>query len=622
MHALPVRQLPGRATGVLLLVALVATLVQALSSAASSSQGSSWGRVSHLDPGLTTLGSGLSSVLVTATGGVEAAADAVRATGGSVRAPLPLVDGVAASVPATRLGELSLTPGVLAVTKDRDAGFTAAPADPSSTGTAQGDAAPSAGASTSTFAAASQVGAAWSKGNQGQGVGIAVLDTGVSAVPDFAGRLVQGPDLSGEDSPVDTHGHGTVMAGVAAGSGAASAGRHTGVAPQATVVSVKVAGRDGAVDVSTILQAMHWVSSYREQYGIRVLSLSWGTPSTQDPAVDPLNHAVQRLWQQGIVVVVAAGNSGPHAGTVTKPADDPMVLTVGAYDDKGDSSAGNDTLTSWSSRGPTAAGIAKPDVVAPGRTLVAARSIGSEIEAANPSGLVGDGYIKGSGTSQAAAVVSGLAALVLAEHPTWTPDQVKRVLTDTASPLTSAGRASQGAGRVQLAAALQADPGPAHWQVPTATGVGSLELSRGGSTVEVVCPGAVEATPLVGELDARCQPWSGSRWSGSRWSDEAWTGSRWSEEAWAGSRWSGTDWTGSRWSDSTWSGSRWSGSRWSGEAWAGSRWSGSRWSGSRWSGSRWSSLSPVTKGDDFLTAFWGQEAGEGRTLQENGSHSP
>ncbi len=579
MHASPSRLRRGHATAVLVLLAgllggHVTSAVPAAHAAADASGG-------HLDPGLRTDGDDAQRVLVTARGGVPAAAEAVRALGGRVGTRLPLVDGVAATVDASQLPELAATPGVVAVTKERSVRF-------STTGT---DAVKGA----STFASPDAVGAAWSAGNRGKGVGIAVIDTGVSAVDGFAGRLVQGPDLSGEDSSVDSHGHGTVMAGVAAGSGT-----HSGVAPEATVVAVKVAGRNGAVDVSTMLQAMEWVSVYADEFGIRVLNLSWGTDSTQDPAVDPLNHAVQRLWQQGIVVVVAAGNSGPHAGTITKPADDPMVLTVGAYDDKGDANDRNDTVPAWSSRGPTATGLAKPDLVAPGRTLVAVRSPGSAIEAANPKGLVGSSWIKGSGTSQAAAVVSGLSALVVAQHPTWTPDQVKHALTSTAAPLAAGGRTEQGAGRARLAAALTAAPGPATWQSPNATGLGSLEASRGSSAVEVVCPGAVDSTVVVGELDAACQPWDGSKWSGSKWS---------------GSKWSGSKWSGSKWSGSKWSGSKWSGSKWSGSKWSGSKWSGSKWSGSKWSGSTWTSADldggDVTHRNDFLTAFWGQNPKSG-----------
>ena len=517
----------------------------------------------RLDPGLDVGGARVHQVVVTARGGAQVAGQAVRRAGGQVGAALALIGGVEATVPAHRLTALSSQPGVLAVTKDRQARFSEVEHDPASTA--------------SSFAASSQAWSAWHGGNTGRGVGIAVLDTGVSAVRDLEGRLVQGPDLSGEDTPVDTHGHGTVMAGVAAGSGAASrtgtsGAVRTGVAPEATVVSVKVAGRNGVVDVSTILEAMDWVSTYRHELGIRVLNLSWGTQSSQDPSVDPLNAAVQRLWQQGVVVVVAAGNDGPRAGTVTKPADDPMVLTVGAYDDKADSDPRNDALAAWSSRGPTVAGVAKPDLVAPGRTLVSVRSPGSQVEQENPTSLIGTSYIKGSGTSQAAAVVSGLAALVVAQHPTWTPDQVKRALTSTALPLTSAGALAQGAGRAQLAAALSTDPGPTRWQVPTATG-----LADPAADEAVLCPAGPAVTDVAGDVPASCGTWNGSRWTGSRW-------------------------TGSRLPGGEWTGSRWTGSRWTG-----SRWTGSRWTGSRWTGSRWTSVTEPPAEDGFLSAFWSEE---------------
>ena len=475
----------------------------------------------------------------------------------------------------------------------------------------------------STYAAPASLGAAWSTGNRGKGVGIAVIDTGVSPVDGLAGRLVHGPDLSGEGSTVDTFGHGTVMAGVAAGGGT-----RPGVAPEATVVAVKVAGRNGAVDVSTMLQAMHWVSAYADQYGIRVLNLSWGTDSTQDPAVDPLNHAVQRLWQQGIVVVVAAGNSGPHAGTITKPADDPMVLTVGAYDDKGDANDRNDTVPAWSSRGPTAAGLAKPDVVAPGRTLVSLRSPGSDVEAANPKALVGAEHIKGSGTSQAAAVVSGLSALVLAQHPDWTPDQVKHALTSTAAPL--AVRRPHRAGRRPGPPRRGPDRRPRRRPAgrrPTATGLGSLEAQPRQRSRRGRLPrrcGGHRRSPASSTPPARpgtARSGAGSKWTGSKWTGSKWTGSKWTRPrpgpARAGRAAPGpaATWTGSTLDRRTPGRAR-SGAARRGPA---RRGRGSKWTrldvdrlqverarrGPARAGRcrRWRVL---THSDDFLTAFWGQ----------------
>ncbi len=603
---------PARRRAPVALVLLSALLGTQLAATAGA-RGSAWTSTAHLDPGLVTVGEALQDVIVSAQGGVRAAAEAVRGHGGQVESPLPIVDGVEARMPASRLAELAGTPGVTAVTADRRATFEELTYDDSTVA--------------SQFAKSSQATTAWSQGNLGAGVGIAVLDTGISPMKDFEGRLVHGPDLSGEGSLVDTYGHGTVMAGVAGGSGADSVGSnkglYAGVAPKSTLVAVKVAGRNGVADVSTMLQGMHWVSAYKDQFNIRVLNISWGTPSTQDPAVDPLNYAVQRLWSQGIVVVVAAGNSGPSAGTITKPGDDPVVITAGAYDDGGNDSLSDDSVPAWSSRGPTAQGLAKPDLVVPGRTLIASRSYGSRVEAENPKALVSPSYIRGSGTSQGAAVTSGLAALLIAHRPSLTPDQVKGLLKGTALPMTGNGGGTanaQGTGRVQLAKALAAAPGAATTQSLTATGLGSLEASRGGRNVETTCPGTSTPTVIKGEIDVRCEAWNGSSWAGSSWAGSSWTGSSWAGyvwtgsswagsswagSSWAGSSWAGGQWTGSSWAGSSWTGSSWAGSSWAGSSWAGSSWAGSSWAGSSWAGSSWTGSAYEEAADEFLTAWWG-----------------
>jgi serine protease AprX len=409
---------------------------------------------------------------------------------------------------------------------------------------------------------------------------VAVLDTGISPVADVADRTVHGPDLSGEGSMIDTYGHGTVMGGIIAGSGQDSNGRTTGVAPEARLVAVKVAGRNGAVDVSTVLQGMAWISAYRQELGIRVLNLSYGTASTQDPAVDPLNFAVQRLWAQGIVVVVAAGNGGPGPRTITKPGDDPVVLTVGAYDDRGDREGDDDVVPAWSSQGPTAHGVAKPDLVAPGRTLVATRSFGSTVESENPGSLVAPSYVKGSGTSEATAVTSGLVALLLQAHPLWTPDQVKRALTSTAEPIRQTPPTAAGSGRVALSTALRADPGPALQQALSGTGLGSLEQSRGGAHVTSSC-GVIQ-----GEQDVRCQAWDAAAWAGNGWTGNGWTGNGWTGNGWTGNGWTGNGWTGN--------------------GWTGNGWTGNGWTGNGWTGNGWTSLSPEAgSSEKMLTAFWG-----------------
>ncbi|HEX2700669.1 MAG TPA: S8 family peptidase [Acidimicrobiales bacterium] len=610
-------------------VAASGVALRATEPAAPSGLGTRWldtAAAAKVEPGIDLTSGKKTSLLIQAVPGAEdVARRAVVASHGVVGDDLPIVHGFEASISGIGAHALAASPAVRSVSVNHRVGFEEFSYDETTTA--------------SNFTKTTEATMAWADGKLGEGVGVAVLDTGVSSMRDFGGRIVFGPDLSGEGSTIDTHGHGTVMAGVVAGNGNDSAGRtggaFTGVAPKATLVSVKVAGRNGVVDVSTILQAMHWVSAYKNQFNIRVMNLSWGSASRQDPTLDPLNYAVQRLWQQGIVVVVAAGNAGPQAGTITKPADDPLVLTAGAFDDKQNTDASDDSIPSWSSRGPTAAGLTKPDIVAPGRFVTATRSLGSQIEAEYPKALISPSYIRGSGTSEAAAVTSGLVALLLSDQPGLTPDQVKSVLTRSGTMIAGQDANQQGRGRVHLnvARSLAAtNPGPASWQVATAGGLGSLEASRGGMNVDTDCGQDGVIDTIKGEMDVRCEAWNGSAWTGSAWTGSAWTGSAWTGSAWTGSAWTGSawtnaSWTGSAWTGGTWTGSAWTGSAWTGSAWTGSAWTGSAWTGSAWTGSAWTGSAWTTAEYDaftsfgyddaeseFLTAFWGPRPRAGQRV--------
>ncbi len=266
-----------------------------------------------------------------------------------------------------------------------------------------------------------------------------MLDTGIAASGDLAGRVVASADLSGEWSFTDSYGHGTFMAGLIAGSG--QGGGPAGVAPGADLVDLKVAGADGATTLGQVLAALQLADAARERWNLRVLNISLGAPAG-DPATAPLTEAVERLWADGITVVAASGNEG---GGVEAPGLDPYVVTVGAVDAAG-------AVPAWSSRGTDFAGRAKPDLVAPGVGLVGLRAPGSAIDLANPSARVGDHYFRGSGTSMSTAVVAGAAALVAAAHPGWGPDRIKAALTGTADPIGQMN--GSGAGVLDLGAAL------------------------------------------------------------------------------------------------------------------------------------------------------------------------
>ncbi|HMC72558.1 MAG TPA: S8 family serine peptidase, partial [Mycobacteriales bacterium] len=234
----------------------------------------------------------------------------------------------------------------------------------------------------------------------GKGVTVAVLDTGISRLPDFAGRLVGGVDLSGEgDAFKDSYGHGTFVAGLIAGNGASSGGAYMGEAPGANLVSIKASGASGSTDLATVIAGVQWAVQNRGSLGIQVLNISMGAPPFPSSVTNPLDRAVEAAWNAGIVVVASAGNTGPNNGTITSPGDDPLVITAGAIDDNGTAPTVDDTMTTFSAAGPTAIdGWFKPDLVAAGRSVVSLRVPGSTIDVNNPSARIGTANFVGSGT--------------------------------------------------------------------------------------------------------------------------------------------------------------------------------------------------------------------------------
>ena len=537
---------------------LIGVVICLLAAAAPLSRGS------HSFPESTdqvsAAGTGKISLPVIVQGGpgeAGAAAAAVRRLGGTVTRRLDIVDGVAATVPRSVLAALEDEEGVYAVSPNRPVHVQAKAGPVEAIRSAYRD-------STGASALAAD-------GISGKGVTVALVDTGVAKVTDVTGRVlnVTDPvtgvtdrcvDFSGEGQCGDSYGHGTFMAGIIAGSGASSGGRWKGMAPAAKLVSLKVAGRDGSSDVSKVLAAIQWVVSFRQQYGIRVLNLSLGTDSTQSWTVDPLNYAVERAWQAGIVVTVAASNRGPSPRTISKPGDDPWVLTVGAVDDRGTAPIEDDRLPDFSSRGPTAAGIAKPDVVAPGAHLVSLRAPGSAIDGLFPSYVDGS-YRRGSGTSMAAAVVSGGVALLLERNPGWTPGQVKEALRTTARPAASGDPSAVGAGEVRVNDAASAAGGVPVIPASRSNGLGSLDASRGSVRVQTDDPLGIV---LNGLLTAQLLTWDSVGFTTGNWDATTWPLSVWALRHWYATKWYGDDWQGDTFQGNNWHGD-WEGSTWNGQ---------------------------------------------------------
>jgi serine protease AprX len=347
---------------------------------------------------------------------IVVAAHPDRLPGLRIDRQLPLLGGVSGTVAADDLSRLRRAPGVRLVSLDRPMVSTATAKPGSNLVTLYPslDAAPE----------------AWSKGYTGAGVGIAVVDSGAVPHADFGSRLVQ-VRLGGQSAMIDdTYGHGTLVAGIAGGSSAD--GRYMGIATGAKLYAVNVARADGTVYSSDVIAGLSWVYENRASTNIRVVNLSLQESAPTSYLQNPLDTAVERLWKAGIVVVVAAGNRGP-GGTSYAPANDPFAITVGALDPKGTAATGDDSVASWSSTGKTLDNYDKPDLVAPGRAVVSFMpTTGTLYQQAPASAIAEPGYVSLSGTSTAAPQVAGAAAILLQQHPTWTPDQVKCALANSA----------------------------------------------------------------------------------------------------------------------------------------------------------------------------------------------
>ncbi|MDO5422870.1 MAG: S8 family peptidase [Eubacteriales bacterium] len=282
---------------------------------------------------------------------------------------------------------------------------------------------------------------AYQKGFFGQGVTVAVLDTGLFLHPDFTGRVAGFQDiLRKRGMCYDDSSHGTHVGGILAGDGRMSAGKYAGIAPACRILPVKVLDRKGNGMRSDVEKGIAWVIQKKEEYGIRIMNISVGTVKEDQELDRTILDAVERAWDSGIVVVVAGGNMGPEPMSITVPGNSRKVITVGASDDCRLPAGRRDVRPCYSGRGPTHECICKPDICAPG----------SGIMACAPK-LVGKGffYQVKSGTSMATPVVSGAIALLLSRYPNLTNVEVKMRLRETAEDL-GMPRNQQGWGQIHV----------------------------------------------------------------------------------------------------------------------------------------------------------------------------
>ncbi|HET7079891.1 MAG TPA: S8 family peptidase [Chloroflexia bacterium] len=359
----------------------------------------------------------------------------------------------------------------------------------------------------------------WGDG-QGYGVGVAVLDSGVNPNQDLytpwgRSRLVASAAFNTDwnRTPFDGYGHGTHVAGIIGGNGAASQGSYIGIAPAANLINVKVSNDDGSASASSVVAGLQWINDNRNSYNIRVVNISLNSTLKESYHNSAIDAAVEILWFNKIVVVVSAGNKG-ELNALYPPANDPFVITVGATDDQGTPGMGDDTVASFSAYGRTESGFSKPDLVAPGTDIVSLLSArNSTIAQAHPDHIVTDPYFRMSGTSMAAPMVAGAVALLLQREPQLTPDQVKF--------------------RLMTTAAREAWPG----YTVTKAGAGYLDIYAAVHTATT--NSANTGTNVSRLLTTGSDPisWGSVSWNSVSWNSVSWNSVSWNSVSWNSDFW-------------------------------------------------------------------------------------
>jgi serine protease AprX len=520
------------------LLTVVASLAMILPLAASATRTSTQGTGStYVAPSLLqfakTHNGDKVSVIIQSSGGISGATTAYRGLGlgNGLGNPknLDLVGGIAVTIPANKLDKLAATDGLI-VTPDAKTTVSgnALNSDqvwPYETGNAN----------------------LWAKDANYKLPAIAIVDSGIQARTDFGSRVVASVNLSTlpNNSAGDGRGHGTFVAGVAAGSAAG----YAGAAPTANLVSVDVMDDNGVGSTSDIITACQWILDHKAQYNIKVANFSLHSAIVAPFYYDPLDKAVEKLWFNGVTVVAAAGNygiaNGP-SGVKYSPGNDPFVITVGATDIGGTIGVGNDIAAPWSAWGYTMDGFAKPEVSAPGRYMVGPVPAGSTLAITRASNVVAPGYIQLSGTSFAAPVVSGSAAQILARHPDWTPDQVKGALMDGARPVPHSVGRSAGVGEVTASksAAITNPPNPNRalnkFLVSTTGGL----VFNSASWVD-----AIKATASWDTASWETASWNDASWDTASWNDASWNDASWLDASWLDASWLDASWLDASWED-------------------------------------------------------------------------
>jgi serine protease AprX len=453
-----------------------------------------------------------------------------------------IISGVSAELEGNQILKLAQEPGILAITPDAQVVTSGLP--------------PYNG---QMWPQTSTVDQLWGGSDGSRAPAIAIVDSGIDAskVADFGARIVASVNLSSlsPGATGDQQGHGTMVAGIAAGASAS----YPGAAKDAPLIDVRTADANGLSLTSDVIAAVDWIVAHKVQYNIRVANFSMTGVSETSFRFDPLDKAVEKLWFNGIVVVASSGNYGSATGAVDvshAPGNDPFIITVGATDQNQTAITADDTVPWWSAYGHTVDGFAKPEISAPGRYLIMPVPADSTIARFLPERAVVPGYMWMSGTSFAAPVVAGAAAQILALHPTWTPDQVKGALMLKAKYLPLAGF-SGGVGEIDAEGASEviSPPNP------------NENLNAFVVTDPVTGTRTFDQASWVAAVSTN-PSWSSASWGSASWSGASWGAASWGSASWSSASWGTASWGSASWGSASWGSASWGSASWGTAIWA------------------------------------------------------
>jgi len=418
----------------------------------------------------------------------------------------------------------------------------------------------------------------WDKGLQGQGVTVAVIDSGIFMDRDFTlfpGKphtRILAQESFVNNSSTDEYGHGTHVAGIIGGHGGASDGLYAGIAPQVNLINLRISDEFGMAYESDTVEAMQWVFDNKELFNIRVVNLSINSTSEMSYHESPLNAAAEILWFNGLVVVASAGNKGPAGSYNTvnaAPANDPFIITVGASDEHGTSDRSDDTIAPYSAYGTTMEGHLKPDIIAPGQDIISVLAFSSDWYYDYPErAVLGQEYFRISGTSMAAPMVTGAVVLLLQAEPDLTPDQVKYRLMNSGAKLE----------------------GFAYLDIYDAFSTATHESANDGNVPHMLLAKMALIAYWSYEAGGEICDWENIDWASVNWNSIDWASVNWDSINWDTVNWDSVNWNSVNWNSVNWNSVNWNSVNWNSVNWNSVNWNSVNWNSVNWNSGHWSTV--------------------------------